>query len=58
MEFYDIGLIIAAFATIINIKNVDWKSPKTYKVAVLTLLAIGLGVGGLYLLDIWGYLSD
>ena len=51
MEFYDIGLIIAAFATIINIKNVDWKSPKTYKVAVLTLLAIGLGVGVLYLLD-------
>ena len=45
MEFYDIGLIIATFATIINIKNVDWKSPKTYKVAVLTLLAIGLGVG-------------
>ena len=52
MEFYDIGLIIAAFATIINIKNVDWKRPKTYKVAVLTLLAIGLGVGVLYLLDI------
>ena len=52
MEFYNIGLIIAAFAMIINIKNVDWKSPKTYKVAVLTLLAISLGVGVLYLLDI------
>ena len=52
MEFYNIGLIIAAIATIINIKNVDWKSPNTYKVAVLTLLAIGLGVGVLYLLDI------
>ena len=52
MEFYDIGLIIAAFATIINIKNVDWKSPKTYKVAVLTFLSIGLGVGAMYLLDV------
>ena len=52
MEFYDIGLIIAAFATIINIKNVDWKSAKTYKVAVLTLLVIGFGVGILLLLDI------
>ena len=52
MEFYDIGLIIAAFATIIKIKNVDWKSPKTYKDAVLALIAISLGVGELYLLDI------
>lgn len=52
MEYYDIGLIIASFATIVNIKNVDWKSPKTYKVAGLTLLVIGLGVGILLLLDI------
>ena len=53
MDLFEIGLTLAfAVALIINIKNVDWKSAKTYKVAVLTLLVIGLGVGVLYLLDI------
>ena len=52
MEYYDIGTIIAVFLTIFYGKTIDWKSPKTYKVAVLTLLVIGLGVGVLYLLDI------
>ena len=55
MEFYDIGLIIAAFLTIFYGKTIDWKSPKTYKVAVLTLLVIGLGVGILFLLAILKY---
>ena len=46
MESFEIGLTLAfAVALIINIKNVDWKSAKTYKVAVLTLLVIGFGVG-------------
>ena len=52
MEFYDIGFIIAALTTLFYGKTIDWKSPKTYKVSVLTLLAIGLVVGVLYLLDI------
>ena len=52
MEFYDIGFIIAAITTLFYGKTIGWKSPKTYKVAVLTLLAIGLVVGGLYLLGI------
>ena len=52
MEYYDIGTIIAVFLTIFYGKTIDWKSPKTYKVAVLTLLVIGLGVGILFLLDI------
>tara|TARA_Y100000022_G_scaffold113974_1_gene98408 strand:- start:150 stop:308 length:159 start_codon:yes stop_codon:yes gene_type:complete len=52
MEYYDIGTIIAVFLTIFYGKTIDWKSPKTYKVAGLTLLVIGLGVGVLYLLDI------
>ena len=53
MEFFEIVLTLAfAVALIINIKNVDWKSAKTYKVAVLTLLVIGFGVGILLLLDI------
>ena len=53
MEFFEIVLLLAfVVALIINILNVDWKSAKTYKVAVLTLLVIGLGVGILYLLDI------
>ena len=53
MDLFEIGLTLAfAVALIINIINVDWKSAKTYKVAVLTLLVIGLGVGVLYLLDI------
>ena len=39
MESFEIGLTLAfAVALIINIKNVDWKSAKTYKVAVLNLL--------------------
>ena len=54
MESFEIGLTLAfAVALIINIKNVDWKSAKTYKVAVLTLLVIGFGVGILFLLDIY-----
>ena len=54
MESFEIGLTLAfAVALIINIKNVDWKSAKTYKVAVLTLLVIGFGVGILLLLDIY-----
>ena len=52
MEFYDIGFIIAVITTLFYGKTIDWKSPKTYKVAVLTLLAIVLCVGALYLLDI------
>ena len=53
MDLFEIGLTLAfAVALIINIKSVDWKSAKTYKVAVLTLLVIGLGAGVLYLLDI------
>jgi hypothetical protein len=52
MEFYDIGLIIAALTTLFYGKTIDWKSPKTYRVSVLTLLAISLGVGVLYILDI------
>ena len=53
MEFFEIVLLLAfVVALIINILNVDWKNPKTYKVAVLTLLVIGFGVGVLYLLDI------
>ena len=53
MEFFEIVLLLAfVVALIINILNVDWNSAKTYKVAVLTLLVIGLGVGVLYLLDI------
>ena len=53
MEFFEIVLLLAfVVALIINILNVDWKSAKTYKVAALTLLVIGLGVGVLYLLDI------
>ena len=52
MEYYDIGTIIAVFLTIFYGKTTDWKSPKTYKVAGLTLLVIGLGVGILFLLDI------
>ena len=39
MESFEIVLTLAfAVALIINIKNVDWKSAKTYKVAVLNLL--------------------
>ena len=50
METFEIGLTLAfAVALIINIKNVDWKSAKTYKVALLTLLVIGFGVGILFL---------
>ena len=52
MEYYDIGTIIAVFLTIFYGKTIDWKSPKPYKVAVRTLLAIGLVVGALYLLDV------
>ena len=53
MESFEIGLTLAfAVALIINIKSVDWKSVKTYKVSVLTLLVIGFGVGILLLLDI------
>ena len=52
MEFYDIGFIIAALITLFYGKTIDWKNPKTYKVAVLTILAIGLGVGVFYLLDV------
>ena len=44
MEFYDIGFIIAALITLFYGKTIDWKNPKTYKVAVLTILAIGLGL--------------
>ena len=44
MEFYDIGFIIAALTTLFYGKTIDWKSPKTYKVSVLTLLAIGLSL--------------
>ena len=50
METFEIGLTLAfAVALIINIKSVDWKSAKTYKVALLTLLVIGFGVGILFL---------
>ena len=52
MEFYDIGFIIAALTSLFYGKTIDWKSPKTYKVAVLTFLSIGLGVGAMYLLDV------
>ena len=39
MESFEIGLTLAfAVVLIINIKSVDWKSVKTYKVSVLTLL--------------------
>ena len=53
MESFEIGLTLAfAVALIINIKSVDWKSVKTYKVSVLTVLVISFGVGILFLLDI------
>jgi len=52
MDFNDIAIVILVISWIINVRNVDWKSPKTYKVSGLTLTAIVLGVTILYLLDV------
>ena len=37
MESTDIAIAVLAIATLINARNVDWKSKKTYKVAAITL---------------------
>ena len=52
MEFTDIAIAALAIATLINARNVDWKSKKTYKVAALTLTAIATGVALLAIFDI------
>ena len=52
MDFNDIAIVILVISWIINVRNVDWKSPKTYRVSGLTLSAIALGVAILYLLDV------
>ena len=52
MESTDIAIAVLAIATLINARNVDWKSKKTYKVAAITLTAIALGVALLSIFDI------
>lgn len=44
MENTDIVIVVLAIATLINARNVDWKSKTTYKVASITLTVIALGV--------------
>ena len=44
MEFTDIAIVVLAIATLINARNVDWKSKTTYKVSAITLTVIALGV--------------
>ena len=52
MENTDIAIVVLAIATLINARNVDWKSKKTYKVAAMTLTAIALGVALLAIFDL------
>ena len=52
MESTDIAIAVLAIATLINARNVDLKSKKTYKVAALTLTAIALGVALLAIFDL------
>jgi len=44
MESTDIAIAVLAIATLINARNVDWKSKTTYKVSAITLTVIALGV--------------
>ena len=44
MEYTDIAIVVLAIATLINSRNVDWKSKTTYKVSAITLTVIALGV--------------
>ena len=44
MDFTDIAIVVLAIATLINARNVDWKSKTTYKVSAITLTVIALGV--------------
>jgi hypothetical protein len=44
MENTDIAIVVLAIATLINARNVDWKSKTTYKVSAITLTVIALGV--------------
>lgn len=44
MESTDIAIVVLAIATLINARNVDWKSKTTYKVSAITLTVIALGV--------------
>ena len=44
MESTDIAIAVLAIATLINARNVDWKSKTTYKVSAITLTFIALGV--------------
>ena len=44
MENTDIAIVVLAIATLINARNVDWKSKTTYKVSAITLTFIALGV--------------
>ena len=44
MENTDIAIVVLAIATLINVRNVDWKSKTTYKVSAITLTVIALAV--------------
>jgi len=44
MENTDIAIVVLAIATLINARNVDWKSKTTYKVSATTLTVIALAV--------------
>ena len=44
MENTDIAIVVLAIATLINARNVDWKSKTTYKVSAITLTVIALAV--------------
>ena len=44
VESTDIAIVGLAIATLINARNVDWKSKTTYKVSAITLTVIALGV--------------
>ena len=44
MEITDIAIVVLAIATLINVRNVDWKSKTTYKVSAITLTVIVLDV--------------
>ena len=44
VESTDIAIVGLAIATLINARNVDWKSKTTYKVSEITLTVIALVV--------------
>tara|TARA_A100001037_G_C14889995_1_gene517950 strand:+ start:299 stop:493 length:195 start_codon:yes stop_codon:yes gene_type:complete len=44
VESTDIAIVGLAIATLINARNVDWKSKTTYKVSAITLTVIALVV--------------